>query len=131
MVARRLEGKQKPREHRLGTMTHVETILELPEVLGQMFGRDMNVSAFDAVLEPRPEALSGVDVGIAAYPFVGRMVDRPVVVAQSRDLGVGREFVRADCRAALDVGQYMPLQGLALHVRNNSRHHIAAAFNHS
>ncbi len=39
--------------------------------------------------------------------------------------------MRADCRAVLDVCQDMSLQGLALHVRNDARHYIAAALDYS
>ena len=95
-------------------MAHVETVFELPEVLGQMLGGNMNVRALDAVLKPRPEAFSGVDMVNTINPLIGGVVDGAVLVTEPRDLGIGRKLVRADRRAGLNVGQDMPLQGLAL-----------------
>ena len=53
MAARRLEGKQKLREHPLGMMTHVESVLELAEALRQVLTTDMDMRAPDAVLEEK------------------------------------------------------------------------------
>ncbi len=55
MVSRRhLEGKQKLREHHLGTMARVEAILELREGLGKMLGADVNKRASNAKLQAGP-----------------------------------------------------------------------------
>ena len=68
---RRLEGKQKSCEHRLGIPAHVKAVFEFREVLRQVFGRNVDVRSPDAVLEPRPEAFEGVDMRFAVHPFVG------------------------------------------------------------
>ena len=96
-----------------------------------MFCGNMNVSPLDAVFKPRPKALSDVDVMDTINPLVGRMVDGAVVVTEPRDFSVGGKLVGADSRAGLDVLQDVPLQGLALHVRDYAGHYVAAAFDHS
>ncbi len=94
-----LERKQKPCEHRLGGVAHVPAVLELAEVLRQMLGGDMNVSALDAVLKPRPKSFDGVDVMDTVNPLIGGMVDGAVVVTEPRNFGVRRKLVGADGRA--------------------------------
>ena len=57
VTRRRLEGKQKSREHRLGTTTHVKAVFKFGGVFAQMYGGDVNVSALDAVLEAGTPAM--------------------------------------------------------------------------
>ena len=126
-----LKAHQEPCEHRFGGVAQIIAELELAEVLRKMLPANMDMRASDGSLEHGPETFNGIDVVNTINPLIGRMVDGAVVVTEARDFGIGRKFIRADGRAALDVGQDVPLQGLALHVRDDSRHDITAALDHA
>ena len=57
----------QPIEHQVRNLTHVPAILELAEILREMLPADMNVSAVDAPLQLRPEALNRVDASAARH----------------------------------------------------------------
>ena len=125
------EARQKPCEHRLGGVAQIVAELELAKVLRKMLPTNVNMSAPDRSLDLRPEPFDGIGMMDTVYPLIRGMVDGAMVVTKPRNLGVGRKLVSADGRAALDVLKDVPLKGLALHVRNDARHDIAAALDHA
>src|ERR1043166_7124550 len=96
-----------------------------------MLARHMYMRSADRTLHQRPEAFKAVDVVLTAHPFVFRMIDRAVVIAMPRKLGIGFQFVGADSRTPFHVRENVWLQCRAPHVFDNPSYHVASAFQHS
>src|ERR1022692_3983243 len=58
-----------------------------------MLGADLMIGTNDRPLKQRPDALYGVRVNIAAYPFFGAMVDRFVRRIRVRDAAIAGMIV--------------------------------------
>src|SRR5437667_4864788 len=91
----------------------------------------MNMRALDRPLQQRPETLDTLHMMFATNPLLLCMIDGTMLIASSRQRGVGLQFVGADGRALLDVGQNMRLQRRAAHISDNARHEVAAALHHA
>ena len=100
---------------------------KLAKILRQMALGDVNMRATDRPLDHRPEAFDGVRVVAVARPFLFRVVDRSVNEAFRRQLFIRMPFVGADRRTGRNVLNDVRLNGVTLHVRDDTGDHVAAA----
>ena len=122
-----LKAQKKASKHDLGRFAHVVPILELAKILGKVLARNMNMGAANAALQLRPEALNGVDVSRATYPFVGAVVDRLMVIAKLLENAVRPPLVSADAGSGPEPFDDRRNEGLASSGRDNLGEHLAVA----
>ncbi len=96
-----------------------------------MLAGNAAMSSLYAAFEMRPEALDGVGVCCASYPFFAPVIHRTVAIADLAQRAVSRRFVRADGAASGDVLLDDREQGGVLRVRDDIGHQIAAALDHA
>ena len=89
------------------------------------------MGAPDRPLELRPETFERVDVVVAIHPFVGRMIDGAVLVAQADQLGVRLQFIAADGRSDLNVLDDMGFEGGAADVLDDASNDITRPLQHA
>jgi len=89
------------------------------------------MSATDRAFDLRPEALKAVGVVNAVNVALLSVIDRAVGVANFVETVICAPFVGADGRILFHVANDVRLKRSLLRIRNNARHHIAAAFQHS
>jgi hypothetical protein len=112
-------------------MPKVPAKLELAKVLREMAARYVNMRALDGSFEDRPKAFDRVRVEPIARPFLAGVADCAMLKAAPSQIGIGFQFVGADCRTLLNIRQNVRLKRRGFHVLNNARHDIAAALHHA
>lgn len=68
-------------KHKRRLFPHIVAVREFRDVLPKVFAADVNVSAFDAVLEAGPIPFYRVNVPLATYILANTMIDGAVIVA--------------------------------------------------
>ena len=95
-----------------------------------LFG-NMNVSAANTTLKVFPEIFQIVDVCVAAGVFARSVIHRLVCESFFRQSFVGAQFVSVNRRTLRDVFFNDWLQSLAGNIRDNFRHYLPFALQHS
>src|SRR5437667_2446336 len=119
-----LKRSEQAGKHHLRSVALVPAELEFAEVLSEMLPRYMSMSAANAALQQRPEALCAVDVVNAINPLLCTVINRAVRVAMPRKLGIGAQFIGADRRADNYVFENVRFQCRAADIRNNASNNI-------
>ena len=110
-------------------MTHVVTILKLPQILRKMARADMDVRPVDPALELRPEAFDGVHAAAVRRGVLARIVAHgDMVEAKSIETAIAAKFVRGDRRAGQHMGLHKGFHWRAVAARHNLGHNVPAAF---
>ena len=94
-------------------MPQIVPELKHAQVFRQVLAGNVNMGATNGPLQLRPEPLGTVDVGFAALPFIGAVVNRAVPVAVSGQGAVGTKLIGADRAAGFDLFKDMGFQGPA------------------
>jgi hypothetical protein len=95
-----------------------------------LFG-NVNVSAANTTFKVFPEIFQIVDVYITTDVFARAVIHRLVVESFFRESFIGSQFVRVNRRTLRDVFFNQRLQSFGRDVRDNFRHHLAVALQHS
>lgn len=86
--------------------------------------------SFNRALQQRPEAFKAVGMVLTVHPFLFRVINRAMLVAEPCKLGVGLQFVRRNCGAPTHVRDNVRLKRRTTHILNDPRHHVTFAFQH-